>query len=99
MAKTLKLKDWFTAPGADFNASPVVFQLQETRISIVATANDGRHCTCSTALRSAVADHKTPLHVTPKYTAAGVTTGPGDLGGSGHPLDSRAVRRRRPHRR
>ena len=24
--ETLKLKDWFTAPGADFNTSPIVFE-------------------------------------------------------------------------
>ena len=42
---------------------------------VVATANDGRMYVLDSASLGG-ANHKTPLHVTPKYTAAGVTTGP-----------------------
>jgi hypothetical protein len=72
--KTLKLKGWFTAPGADFNATPVVIR-HNNRDLVVVTANDGRiYLLDGTALGGS--DHKTPLHVTAKYTAAGVAEGP-----------------------
>ena len=71
---TLKLKDWFSAPGADFNASPVVFRHQDKDL-VVATANDGKlYVLDGSALGGA--DHKTPLHVTAKYTGAGAPAGP-----------------------
>jgi hypothetical protein len=71
--KTLKLKDWFTAPGADFNATPTVIR-HNNRDLVVVTANDGRmYLLDGTALGGS--DHKTALHVTAKYTAAGVTAG------------------------
>jgi outer membrane protein assembly factor BamB len=71
--RTLKLKDWFSAPGADFNASPVAFRYKD-RDLIVATANDGKLYVLDSAALGG-ADHKTPLHVTPTYTAPGVTAG------------------------
>jgi hypothetical protein len=72
--KTLKLKGWFTAPGADFNATPVVIR-HNNRDLVVVTANDGRmYLLDGTALGGS--DHKTPLHVTAKYTAAGVAEAP-----------------------
>jgi outer membrane protein assembly factor BamB len=71
--KTLKLKDWFIAPGADFNASPVVFRYKDKDL-VVATANDGKLYVLDSAALGG-ADHKTPLHVTPKYTASGVSAG------------------------
>lgn len=72
--KTLKVKDWFTAPGADFNASPVVFRDKEKDI-VLATANDGRlYLLDGSSLGGP--DHKTPLHVTAKYTAPGLTVSP-----------------------
>jgi outer membrane protein assembly factor BamB len=69
-AKTLKLKDWFSAP-AGFNASPVVVRHKDKDL-ILASANDGRLYVLDSASLGG-ADHKTPLHVTAKYTAAGVT--------------------------
>jgi hypothetical protein len=71
--KTLKLKDWFAAPDADFNASPVVFRYKDKDV-IVASANDGRLYVLDAASLGG-ADHRTPLFVTGKYTTAGVTTG------------------------
>jgi outer membrane protein assembly factor BamB len=67
--ETLARTDWFSADGADFNASPIVFRYKDKEL-IAATANDGRlYLPDSTSLGGA--DHKTPLYVTPKYTAAG----------------------------
>lgn len=67
--KTLARKDWFTADGADFNASPIVIR-HKNRDLIAATANDGRLYLLDGASLGG-ADHKTPLAVSPKYTAAG----------------------------
>ena len=66
--KTLKLKDSFTQPGADFNASPVVFRHKDKDVMAV-SGNDGRlYLLDGTSL-------KTPLYVTPKYSNAGATGG------------------------
>ena len=66
--KTLKLKDSFTQPGADFNASPVIFRYKDKDLMAV-SGNDGRlYLLDGTSL-------KTPLHVTPKYSNAGATGG------------------------
>lgn len=66
--RTLKLKDWLTVPNADFNASPSVFQYKD-RDLIAVTANDGRmYLLDGSSLGGA--DHKTPLYVTPKYSAS-----------------------------
>jgi hypothetical protein len=67
--KTLERKDWFTAEGADFNASPTVIRYKD-RDLVAATGNDGRLYLLDGASLGG-ADHKTPLHVTAKYTAAG----------------------------
>jgi hypothetical protein len=67
-AKTLKLKDAFTQPGADFNSSPVVFHYKNKDL-VVVSGNDGRlYLFDATSL-------KTPVFVTPKYTNAGATGG------------------------
>ena len=84
--KTLKLKGWFTAPGADFNATPVVIR-HNNRDLVVVTANDGRIYLLDGASLGG-SDHKTPLHVTAS-TPAGVKAG-GHLGRSGNALDSGA---------
>lgn len=71
--KTLKLKDWLTVPGADFNASPTVVRHNNKDV-VVITANDGRmYLLDGSSLGGG--DHKTPLHVTAKYTAAGAIAG------------------------
>ena len=66
--KTLKLKDSFTQPGADFNASPVIFRHKDKDLMAV-SGNDGRLYLLDGA------SLKTPLHVTPKYSNAGATGG------------------------
>jgi outer membrane protein assembly factor BamB len=71
--RTLKVKDWFSAPGADFNASPTVIRVNDKDL-VLATANDGRLYVLDAASLGG-ADHKTPLHVTAKYSNAGVTAG------------------------
>lgn len=67
--KTLEPKDWFSAPGADFNASPIVIRYKGKDL-IAATANDGRMYLLDGASLGG-SDHTTPLFVTPKYTATG----------------------------
>jgi hypothetical protein len=66
---TLQPKDWFTAEGADFNTSPIVVRHKDKDL-IAAAANDGRLYLLSPASLGGP-DHKTPLYVTPKYTAPG----------------------------
>lgn len=66
---TLEVKDWFSAPGADFNVSPLVFRAKD-RDLVAVTANDGRLYLLDAASLGG-SDHKTPLHVTPKFSAAG----------------------------
>jgi hypothetical protein len=66
--KTLKLKDSFTQPGADFNTSPIVFRYMDKDLMAV-SGNDGRlYLLDGTSL-------KAPLYVTPKYSNAGATGG------------------------
>ena len=65
----LQAKDWLTTDGADFNASPVVFKHKEREL-VAASANDGRLYLLD-ARSLGGADHRTPLYVTAKYSAAG----------------------------
>jgi outer membrane protein assembly factor BamB len=66
---TLKPKDWLATDGADFNASPVVFKHRDRELAAV-SGNDGRLYLLDTRSLGG-ADHRTPLHVTAKYSAAG----------------------------
>ncbi len=66
---TLRVKDWFSAAGADFNTSPIVIR-EKDRELIAAAGNDGRLYLLD-GKSVGGGDHKTPLFVTPKYTAAG----------------------------
>jgi outer membrane protein assembly factor BamB len=70
--ETLKPTDWFTAPGADFNATPTIIR-HKNRDLIAATANDGRLYLLDAASLGG-ADHKTPLAVAAKFTDAGAGT-------------------------
>lgn len=72
-AATLQPKDWLTADGADFNASPVVFKHKD-RTLVAASGNDGRLYLLDAASLGG-ADHTTPLHVTAKYSAPGTGGG------------------------
>ena len=65
-------KDWFTAPGADFNATPIVIRHRD-RDLIAATANDGRLYLLDAASLGG-SDHKTPLTATAKFTGPGAGT-------------------------
>ena len=70
--KTLTVKDWFTAEGADFNASPIVVRYKDKDL-LAATGNDGRlYLLDGTSLGGS--DHKTPLFVTPKFSKPGAGT-------------------------
>jgi hypothetical protein len=66
---TLRPRDWFTAAGADFNATPIVVRHKDKDL-IAATANDGRLYLLDATSLGGI-DHKTPLAVTPKFTDAG----------------------------
>ena len=66
---TLQPKDWFSAPDADFNTSPIVFRSRDKDL-VAVTANDGRLYLLDAASLGGD-DHKTPLHVTAKFTAPG----------------------------
>ena len=70
--ETLTPTDWFTAPNADFNATPIVIRHKD-RDLVAATANDGRLYVLDGASLGGI-DHKTPLAVTPKFTDAGAGT-------------------------
>jgi hypothetical protein len=67
--ETLQPKDWLTTDGADFNASPVLFKHKDQELAAV-SGNDGRLYLLDTGSLGG-ADHRTPLHVTAKYSAAG----------------------------
>ena len=66
---TLQPKDWLATDGADFNASPVVFKHKDRELAAV-SGNDGRLYLLDTRSLGGT-DHRTPLHVTAKYSAAG----------------------------
>jgi outer membrane protein assembly factor BamB len=65
--ETLEPKHSFIADEADFNASPVVFRYKDREL-VVASGNNGRLYLLDAASLGG-ADHRTPLHVTPAYTA------------------------------
>jgi len=64
--------DGFTAPGADFNATPMVLRHAGKDI-VAASADDGRLYLLDGASLGG-SDHKTPLASTGKFSAAGATT-------------------------
>jgi len=70
--ETLTPTDWFTAPGADFNATPIVIRHKDKDL-VAATANDGRLYVLDGAALGG-RDHRTPLVVTAKFTEAGAGT-------------------------
>jgi outer membrane protein assembly factor BamB len=70
--RTLTVKDWFTADGADFNASPIVIRYKDKDL-VAATANDGRLYLLDGASLGG-SDHKTPLFATAKFSKPGAGT-------------------------
>jgi hypothetical protein len=66
---TLEPKDWFTAEGADFNTTPMVIRYKDKDL-VAAAGNDGKLYLLDGASLGG-GDHKTPLHVTGKYSGAG----------------------------
>jgi outer membrane protein assembly factor BamB len=61
--RTLRVKDWFTLPGAGFASTPVVFRGKDKELLAEAAA-DGRIFLLDTASMGGQ-DHRTPLVVTP----------------------------------
>jgi hypothetical protein len=66
---TLELKDWFEAPGADFNASPILIRHKDADL-VAVTGNDGRMYLLEGRSLGGP-DHKTPLVMTAKFSAGG----------------------------
>lgn len=66
---TLTVKDWFSAPGARFNTSPMVVR-HDNRDLVFAAADDGRLYVLDGASLGG-ANHRVPLHTTPAYSDAG----------------------------
>jgi outer membrane protein assembly factor BamB len=67
--ETLQPKDWFTAPGAEFNATPIVIPHGE-RDLIAVTADDGRLYLLDAASLGG-RDRRTPLAVSGRFGASG----------------------------
>jgi outer membrane protein assembly factor BamB len=65
---TLKVKDWFQHPGADFVSTPIVFQ-SKGRDFLAEVAGDGRIFLLDAASLGG-ADHKTALQITPASSGA-----------------------------
>lgn len=70
---TLEVKDWFTAEGADFGATPMVFRHNGRDLVAVAGANGRLYLLDAATLGGA--DHRTPLHVSAPYSAPGAGGG------------------------
>lgn len=70
---TLEVKDWFTAEGADFNATPTVFRYKDRDLVAVPAENGRLYLLDGATLGGA--DHKSPLHVTAPYSAPGAGAG------------------------
>lgn len=66
---TLQPKDWLTTDDGDFNASPVVFRHKDRELAAVSGNNGRLYLLDTTSLGGT--DHRTPLYVTAKYSAAG----------------------------
>lgn len=68
-AKTLKVKDWFSQPGADFVTGPSILRDKDREI-VAAATKDGRVWLLDAASLGG-ADHKTPLHVSATVLGSG----------------------------
>jgi len=66
---TLALKDWFTAPGADFATGPTILRAGEKEI-VAAATKDGRVLLLDAASLGG-GDHATPLLASARWLAAG----------------------------
>jgi outer membrane protein assembly factor BamB len=70
---TLQPKDWLTTDEGDFNATPVVFRHKDREL-VAVSGNNGRLYLLDAASLGGP-DHRTPLHVTAKYSAPGTGGG------------------------
>jgi outer membrane protein assembly factor BamB len=76
-SETLRVKDWFTQPGAGFTSIPVVFRSEDKEL-LAAAAGDGRIFLLDTASLGG-ADHKTPLDMTPPSSGSRASVVPAAL--------------------
>jgi hypothetical protein len=70
---TLEPKDWFSAGNVEFSTGPIVFPHKNKDV-VAISGSDGRLYVLDGA-KLGGADHKTPLHVTPKFAAGGAAAG------------------------
>jgi outer membrane protein assembly factor BamB len=70
---TLEPKDWFTAGNVEFSGAPIVFPYKNRDV-VAISGSDGRLYVLD-GTRLGGADHKTPLHVTARFAAAGNPAG------------------------
>jgi hypothetical protein len=70
---TLEPKDWFSTVDVEFSGAPIVFPYKGNDL-VAVTGGNGRLYLLDGA-KPGGADHKTPLHVTEKYTAGGSGAG------------------------
>ena len=75
--QNLKVKDWFTQPGAGFASTPVVFRSRDKEF-LATVAGDGRIFLLDTKSLGG-ADHTMPLAVTPPSSGSRTTVVPGAL--------------------
>ncbi len=66
--KTLTVKDWLTAPNADFSSGPTIIKHGDKEVVAEAT-KDGRIYLLDTASLGG-SDHKTPMFVSPAFSSA-----------------------------
>lgn len=74
--KTLKVKDWYTVPGAEFTSTPVIFQYRNKVLLAAATKDGGLHLLNAASLGGA--DHQTPTAKTAE-SVVGKAFNPGAL--------------------
>ncbi len=68
MPKTLTVKDWFTAPNADFTSGPTVIKHGDKEL-VAAATKDGRVYLLDAASLGG-SDHKTAMFVSPAFSSA-----------------------------
>lgn len=71
--RTLRLKDWFTQPAAEFVTGPTILRHKDKEI-IAAATKDGRILLLDTKSPGGT-DHATPLHTSKIWLGAGATVG------------------------
>ena len=75
--KTLRLKDWFTDPKADFSSTPMIFKSGDKEV-VAAATKDGRIYLLDTGSLGG-SDHKTPRYVSTAFSNSKMDYAPAAL--------------------